>query len=140
MVVGRYIGVPIDKLPNSYLRWLITQNFSKEILDVARKKLEESDYNDLFLNVSRHALDMFSIRFLDVWLNSQQKKIDEMGLASFIAQLADQAWKEGKDVSKRRHKDDGIVKELEGIKWVFNVNPQCPDYKDVITVMHSTDE
>lgn len=140
MTVGRYIGVPIDQLPNSYLRWLITQDFSKDILECARRKLEESDYNDLFLNVSRHALDMFSIRFLDMWLNSQQKKIDEMGLASFIAQLADQAWKEGKDVSKHRHQDDGIIKELGNIKWVFNVNPQYPDYRDVITVMHSIDE
>ena len=136
ITVGRYAGTPIDQLPNSYLRWMITQDFPKGFLDAAKKKLEESNYNDLFLNVSRHAIDMFSKRFLELWIQSESDKSEEaMGLASFIADLAQKAWESGEDISKNRHKDDGIVKEFKGVKWVFNINPKYPDYKDIITVM-----
>ena len=55
------------------------------------------------------------------------------GLGTFIVKEAEQAWSEGIDVSKHRHQDDGILKELDGIVWVFNVSQQFPDYKDVIT-------
>ena len=136
ITVGRYAGTPIDQLPNSYLRWMISQDFSQEWLEIARKKLEESEYHDLYLNVSRHAIDMFSKRFLSLWAQSESEKGEEaVGLASFIADLAQKAWDNGEDISKNRHKDDGIVKEFEGIKWVFNINPKYPDYKDIITVM-----
>lgn len=134
ITVGRYAGTPIDKLPNSYLRWMIGQDFPKAWLEIARKKLEQSDYNDTYLSVSRHAIDMFSKRFLDRWLKTEARK-DGDGLATFLVKQAEQAWEKGADVSKRRHQDDGIVKEWEGIRYVFGVNPNFPDYKDVITVM-----
>ena len=136
MEVGRYAGVSVDQLPNSYLRWLVTQDFSKDIVECAIKKLKESNYDDLYLCVSRHAIDMYSQRFLSVW----QSEAPEMGLASFIAKRAEEAWKSGKDVSKHRHQDDGIIKEWRGINWVFHINPNYPDYRDVITVMHSTNQ
>lgn len=138
IMVGRYAGTPVDKLPNSYLRWMLTQDFPKEILVAAKMKLEQSDYNNLYLNISRHAIDMFSKRFLHIWLNSESSKgEDGVGIGSFIAEMACVAWKCGKDISKHRHQDDGIVKELDGIKWVFGFNPDYPDYKDVITIMPS---
>jgi len=136
ITVGKYAGVPMDKLPLSYLRWLITQDFPKSWVEFAIKKLEASDYSDIYLNVSRHAIDMFSKRFIALWAKEEGHKGDEaIGIATFIATLAQRAWEHGEDVSKHRHQDDGIVKEYEGIKWVFNVNPNFPDYKDVITVM-----
>lgn len=139
MEVGKYAGSYVDTLPNSYLRWLITQDFPKEILEAADKKLKTSDYNDLYLNVTRHAIDMFSKRFLMRWIKSEGHKGDNgCGLATFIATIAQEAWEKGTDVSKNRHKDDGIVKELDGLKWVFGVNPNYPDYREVITVMDST--
>ncbi|KKT20030.1 MAG: hypothetical protein UW07_C0019G0002 [Candidatus Nomurabacteria bacterium GW2011_GWF2_43_8] len=140
MMVGRYAGVEVDKLPNSYLRWIITQNFPKSILEAAQKKLKESDYNDLYLNVSRHAIDMYSKRFLYKWLDNGKTMEDSDGLATFITKAAQEAWDKGTDVSKHRHQDDGIVKEWAGIKWIFGVNPNYPDYRDVITVMDSTNE
>lgn len=140
ITVGRYSGTPIDKLPNSYLRWMITQDFSKAWLDAARKKLVESDYNDLYLSVSRHAIDMFSKRFINEWVKSEGQKEDGKGLATYMAIQAEKAWEKGTDVSKKRHKDDGIVKDYMGIKWVFGVNPNYPDYRDVITVMASSDK
>ena len=136
MTVGRYVGTDIDKLPNSYLRWIIGQDFPKEILETAKMKLSQSDYNDIYLNVSRHAIDMFSKRFLFKWLHSENDKGDAGdGLATFIAKRAQEAWEKGVDVSKHRHQDDGIVKALGGIQWVFATNPNFPDYRDVVTVI-----
>lgn len=131
ITVGRYAGTPIDQLPNSYLRWMLTQDFPKAWLDIAREKLKESPYSDEYLSISRHAYDQFSLRFMDRFEARQDETI---GLGTFIVREAERAWKEGRDVSKRRHQDDGICKEFEGIVWVFNVSPNYPDYKDVITV------
>lgn len=141
ITVGRYAGTPIDQLPNSYLRWMITQSFPREWLEAARRKLEQSDYNDTYLSLSRHAIDMFSKRFLALWIESEAKKgEDGDGLATFLVKLAQAAWEHGKDVSKHRHQDDGVVKQYGGIRFVFGVNPNFPDYKDVITVMDGTDQ
>lgn len=140
ITVGRYAGTPIDQLPNSYLRWMITQDFPKDWLACAKRKLEESDYNDLYLHVSRHTIDMFSKRFLFKWIQSENNKGDDGdGLATYVAKQAEEAWDKGTDVSKHRHETDGIVKEYKDIKWVFGVNPNFPDYRDVITVMQSNE-
>lgn len=134
--VGRYAGTPIDQLPNSYLRWMLTQKFPKEWLDVAKRKLDASPYSAEYLTISRHAYDQFSLRFLDMWqayLGTEQKKHD--GIGTFLVKQAEEAWKEGQDVSKRRHQDDGTVKLWRGVKWVFAVSEQFPDYRELITVM-----
>ena len=140
MEVGRYAGRRVDTLPLSYLRWVISQDFSKDILECAIEKLKNSEYNDLPIDVSRHAIDMFSKRFLALWVGSEGKKEEgAIGLASFIAILAQEAWEKGEDVSKYRHQDDGVVKRWKDIKWVFGVNPNYPDYLSVITVMDSSE-
>lgn len=134
--VGRYAGTPIDKLPNGYLRWMMLQDFPKEWLEIAQRKLENSDHNDTYLFVSRHAIDMYSKRFLGTWLMKEASK-DGDGLATFIVKQAQEAWGKGVDVSKNRHKDDGIVKELDGVRYVFGINTDFPDYKEVITIYPS---
>lgn len=139
--VGRYKGKRVDTLPNSYLRWLITQRFPKEVLEAANRKLKSSDYFDHYLSVSRHAIDMYSKRFLFRWIKKENIRGKEGdGLATHVAKEAEIAWKEGLDVSKNRHKDDGIIKQHDGILWVFQTSPEFPDYKDVITVMDMADQ
>jgi len=141
ITVGRYAGTKINKLPNSYLRWMLTQDFPKLWLDCAKEKLESSDYSDLHLSVSRHAVDMFSKRFLHIWLKHIKEKCEEAdGLGTFLAKLAEDAWVKGLDVSRHRHKDDGIVKDFDGVKFVFSVSKDFPEYKDLITVMDKKDE
>lgn len=114
---------------------MISQDFPKEWLDIARKKLSESPYSDEYLNVTRHAYDQFSLRFLSMWQTDGQ----EMGIGTFIVKRAEEAWKAGEDVSKHRHQDDGIVKLWRGVKWVFRVSPMFPDYKELITCMPEQD-
>lgn len=144
MTVGKYAGTPIDQLPHSYLRWMMTQKFPKELLEVVEKKLKASDYNDLHLAVSRHALDMYSKRFLFRWMKSEHVRDglgrEGDGIATHVAKEAEVAWTEGVDVSKHRHQDDGIVKLYDGVLFVFKVNPAFPDYRDLVTVMDSTDQ
>lgn len=138
ITVGRYAGIQIDKLPNSYLRWMVMQDFPKEWLESAHRKLEQSDYYNAHLSVSRHAIDMFSKRFLHLWnAHIRAMKNEGDGLATFVTKLAQEAWEKGEDVSKNRHAHDGIVKELEGIRFVFAISNEFPEYKDVITVMSS---
>ena len=137
--VGKYAGTPVDQLPNSYLRWMITQDFPKALLDVAHRKLKESDYNDLHINISRHAIDMFSKRFWHLWADSKDTFPPDEGLATFVAKLAQEAWEKGDDVSKHRHSKDGVVKKYQGICFVFGINPNFPEYRDVTTVMDNTD-
>ena len=136
--VGKYAGIEIEKLPNSYLRWMLTQDFPKEWLNIAKEKLKHSEFSDEHVNVSRHALDMYSKRFLKRWIDNTNSK-DPQGFATFVAREARKAWLEGKDISKQRHQDDGVIKEMEGVMWVFGVNPNYPDYCSVITVMSAAD-
>lgn len=129
--VGKYAGTPIDQLPNSYLRWMLTQNFPDEWIKIAKEKLKESPYSNDSISISRHAYDQYSLRFINRF-NSRRNK--NMGFGTFIAKEANHAWKKGKDVSKHRHKDDGTLKEYMGIIWVFNISKTFRDYKDVITI------
>lgn len=138
ITVGRYAGTPIDQLPNSYLRWMLNQKFPKEWLDIARRKLKQSPYHNEYLTISRHAYDQFSLRFIERWqryMADPATGVNPDGIGTFVTKLAENAWREGRDVSKRRHQDDGVVKEWEGIRWVFGVSPTFPDYKELITVM-----
>lgn len=128
--VGRYAGTPIDQLPNSYLRWILTQNFPKEWADIAREKLDKSTYSSDYITISRHTYDQYSLRFIDRWHERADKS---MGIGTFVAKEADRAWEKGKNISKNRYKDDGILKELEGIVWAFDVSPHFPDCRDIIT-------
>lgn len=134
ITVGRYAGTPIDQLPNSYLRWMLTQKFPKDWLDIAERKVKASPYNNSYIEISRHAIDQFSLRFLERWKTGRK---GDTGIATYLATMAQDAWAFGTDRSKRRHADDGVVKELEGIQFVFGYNPAYPDYKDLITVMAS---
>lgn len=136
MNVGRYAGTPIDKLPNSYLRWMMMQDFPKLWKDAAKRKLDASQHNDIYLSVSRHTLDMFSKRFLHLWLPQARSKEGD-GIATFVAKLAQEAWEKGEDTSLHRHQDDGLRRDWQGLRWVFQVAEGYPDLKEVITVMEA---
>lgn len=138
MEVGQYEGTPVAQLPVSYCRWILNQDFPEEIMLAAKRKVDASPMCNDRLNVTRHAIDRFSIRFIDVWMDRytlNDRKITSMGISTFLVKLAGDAWEHGEDISKHRHKDDGIVKEHGGIKYVFNQSKRFPEYKDLITVM-----
>ena len=134
--VGRYAGTPIDKLPSSYLRWMLSQDFPPAWMAIAKAKVGESEVHNEWLSVSKHSIDRFSIRFIRLWQDYLLSKHSEHeGIATFLMKLAEIAWREGKDVSKDRHKDDGIIKLYKGVKYVFAQGKQFPEYIELITVM-----
>ena len=130
MPYGRYKGVPVVKIPNSYLRWLINQPGIPEIIkQEAAKKLENSDFDNTDIDISRHAIDMFSKRFLSKWENRK------IGIATSVAHLAIEALTKGKLLIDERNIDKGIKMYFDGIIWVFNWDDIFPQYKTLITVI-----
>lgn len=134
MHVGKYAGVKVDQLPNSYLRWMLLQDFPKEYLECAKRKLDQSQFDNSPIHISRHALDMFSLRFLATWTMRPEIE-NEVGIATFVARLAQEAWDLGKVTTQRRHQDDGPRRDYKGLRFVYKVSSTFPEYKEVLTVM-----
>jgi hypothetical protein len=138
--VGQYEGTPINHLPIGYCRWMLTQDFPLEWLEIAKAKVDASPLYKGTLVASMHAIDRFSLRFLRHWTEAQARNLagcrdKRDGIATFLVKQAERAWEEGTDVSKKRHKRDGIVKEYKGILYVFKQSKVFPEYVDLITVM-----
>ena len=102
-------------------------------MEIARKKVEATNtgYSSK-THVTRHALDMFSLRFLHFWID-QRRENPQLGFASFVVKMADEAWVHGVKHRQPRHKDDGITKEYKDIVWVFVQSAEFPEYLEVIT-------
>ena len=134
--VGIHAGIPIDKLPLSYLRWMLTQHFPKEWMEIAKKKVDASTLYQAKTIISMHAIDRFSLRFLKLWTEHRfARNVPQHGIASFIAIIAEEAWENGEDVSKKRYQKDGTIKLYEGIKFVFALNTEYEEYRELVTVM-----
>ena len=132
MPFGKYKGVEIKKINNSYLRWLLTiAGLPDDVREAASEKIKNSDFDQTDIQITRHALDMFSKRFLSRWEDR------DIGLATFVARMAVKALKEGIEIKDNRKLERGLEILYENIIWVFNWPPEAPDYKSLITVMAS---
>lgn len=121
LTFGKYKGVRISQVPMSYLRWMLSQKFSPDLLEYAKEKLVTNNTTNIDLDITRHAYDSFSVRYLGIWQNSNMGRLGKIiGIGTFLAEIANKAFIEGKDVSKNRHKYEEIIKEYQGIKFVFN--------------------
>ena len=130
MPFGRYKGVAVKQMPNSYLRWLVTvPSLPQVIRDEAQTKLNDSDFDKTDIQITRHALDMFSKRFLDKWTDRK------IGLATFVAHYSVDALSKGMLIKDKRDLDSGLVMFYDDVVWVFAWPPEAPDYKSLVTVM-----
>lgn len=121
LTFGKYKGVKISQVPMSYLRWMLGQKFPPELMKFAWEKVRANKSSDIEMEVTRHAYDSFSLRYIGLWQKSNIGILGkQIGIGTFLAELADHAWKEGKDVSMHRHQDEEIRKEYQGVKFVFN--------------------
>ena len=128
--VGKYKGIPVDQLPMSYLKWILSKDFPEEIKKYARNKVTSNNTVTLQMEVTRHAYDKFSLLFLSTYFDRKDRT---EGIGSYLARMATEAHAQGKDVSKHRHEDDELVKEYKGVKYVFN---RKGEQKILITVMN----
>lgn len=131
---GKYKGVKVSQVPMSYLRWILGQTkFPAEFKEYAKYKIDKNKTTNADIDVTRHAYDSFSLRYLRLWQNSNIGMLGkQVGMGSFLAEMSQRAWEEGKDVSKDRHQDEELIKLYQGVKFVFNKDPS---YRVLITVM-----
>lgn len=133
MPAGKYKGVPVDKLPLSYCRWMLTQKFSPDIVKIARAKVEASPLKKKEIAVSVHAIDKFSLLYHDRWLS--EGKPNNIGLGEYVIQLGTQALMLGKKLSTVGRPDDTNKRyEFDGVVYVFGFNDGTPDYKELVTL------
>lgn len=135
MPYGKYKGKKVDTLPMSYLRWILAQKFPKDIMAVARAKVGANPSSKRMIDCTRHAIDSFSLRYLDRWkryVNDGTMVMHSVGIASFLAELAYEAYEKGEDVSLSRHKDEELRKKFQDIIFVFN---RGGEIRVLITVM-----
>lgn len=134
LTFGKYKGKRVTQVPMSYLRWMSGQKFPEEIMEYVHEKLNSSKTSTVEIDITRHAYDSFSKRHIKWWEKYNEGLTDDLktGIGTFLAELADRAWKEGKDVSLKRHQDEEIRKEYQGIKFVFN---RDGDFRVLITIL-----
>lgn len=135
MPFGKYRGMAVKSIPNSYLRWLITvEGVPIDVKEEAEKKLEASDYDNSDIQITRHAIDMFSKRFLDKWNDRN------IGIATFVTRMAVETLAKGMMVTDERPWGRGIKYFYDDICWVFNWDDNFPEHKSLITIMHPNDK
>lgn len=117
---GKHEGQLLTRLPVDYLQWLAAQspaivrdgdNWS----ELAAQELERRGTSYGGIMPSHHAIDRFSIRHLGRWDQSR-------GIASYLSDLAAEAWQEGEQESVQCDGTQTVVKKRhEGIGFVFVV-------------------
>jgi len=133
---GKYRNVRITRVPHLFLRSLANQD-PPFLLDginwseVAQKELDRRGTNInpiLRIPVSEHAIDRFSEKHLDKWLDRT------IGIASYLSILARTAWDIGK-FAERGFVDNKVQirKYYLGISFVF-VCDNCGDPVKLITI------
>lgn len=132
MQVGKYRGIPVDQVPNSYLKFMLAHDFPEEFLKYARMKVNTNVTSSIDINVTRHALDKFSLKYMHLWKPMKLGNGVYEGFASYVSRMAYEALEKGEDVSKHRRDDDEMRKKHENIIYVFNSKGE---YRTLITVL-----
>lgn len=130
MPFGKFKGMAVKSIPNSYLRWLITiEDVPDVVREEAKLKLEISDFDNTDIEITRHALDMFSKRFLYKWTDRS------VGLGTFVANMSIEAQTKGRMIADNRPWGKGVKFFYDDIIWVLTWHEDLPQFKSLITVM-----
>lgn len=107
MDCGVHKGVEITKVPVSYLNWMV--NIGHRDRSRAQEELDRRGSITPDLDISPHALNRFSERYIERFLLRKDKKV---GIHTFLYKMA----KKAATLAKRRGVDNI---EYKGIKFIF---------------------
>jgi hypothetical protein len=132
MQVGKYKGVAADKLPLSYCRWMLTQKFPEDVTRVARAKVEASPLRKKSISISIHAIDKFSLLYLDRW--QKEGRPNGIGIGEYVISLGTQALLLGKRIPSDRFQNDAERYSYDGVIYVYGGQSDLPEYKELVTL------
>lgn len=125
---GKYKGEILTRLPQGYLRFIVMEKIRGPIhlppLNlIAAAELERRGARSDFIEITGHAIDRFSFKYLDRW----DRKV---GLYTFIEQQCERAIKKNR-LSKVQKNGSKVYRHL-GISWVIKSDLAIPVLKTVL--------
>jgi len=125
---GRHRGERFTRLPISYLKWMVRESAPQH--EYAKSELTRRGTSTPAIEVSGHAIDRFSQRFLGIWQQHCEMTGETVGLWSYLNRLAGEAWHYLQTDPEVDAEGDRVV--FIGITWVFATNGQWPVVKSVM--------
>lgn len=119
---GRHQGELYTRIPVSYLLWMI--NVEHTYAHIAHAEIKRRGTVLPSVEVSHHAIDRFSQKFLKKWLEANSDK----GIAAYLHELAEKVWFEYA-ADRANHSSETIY--FEGINFVFEIEGRWPVLKTV---------
>lgn len=120
MPMGKYAGTRVQRIPRSYLEWMV--QVRHDLAGVAKAELDRRGSKVPEMDLSPHAVDRASQRLLSRWY--KDCKASGEGLHSWLSRKAREAYELILDGS------DTIV--YEGVKYVFQADGAFPSLKSVM--------
>lgn len=122
---GKFEGQLLTRIPVGYLQWAINTNVDT-ILDtvegkfpfheLAKAEIERRGERIKDMDISAHAIDRFSLKYLKVWRDN--RKPDE-GLMSFMQRMGLEAWQNRWTLPHDKQEDNHWKVFHIGIEWCF---------------------
>lgn len=122
---GKHEGERITRVPVSYLKWMVNANHSSA--PYAKAELERRGTVTPEVDISGHAIDRASLRFLRIWREGREP--DE-GLHAWLARMASEA------LVKGEKRGDRIA--YGGVLWVFDQSGCWPVLTTVLWDKHTS--
>ncbi len=127
---GRHKGQLITRVPVGYLKWMVREHHDPDgfaAAELARRGTELPA-----IEVSGHAIDRFTQRYLYLWTEHVADTGEDVGLWTYLNRRATAAWAAMlADVNTRKEEPE-IKVTHEGERWVFANQGEWPV---VMTVM-----
>jgi hypothetical protein len=122
---GKHKGTLLTRVPLSYLKWLINEvGMDPKWRDLARAEFERRGDTMPLVEISGHAIDKASLRVLNLWESTRNRK---EGLYSWLQRITLRALKEGKPVKANSSKI-----RFWGMKLVIEQGEEFPVLKTIM--------
>ena len=115
---GRFVGQPITRVNVNYLFWMVNDGFLSEY---AEKELNRRGTKLPTCEVSPHAINRLSLKFLGIW---KRTRYEEEGLHAWAMRMVKQAIEYGTLLTEERYLYINIV-------WVIKYFDKWPVLKTV---------